>query len=182
MKLLLAILLCALFAPPAEAVVYMTKDQALREAFGQAEVKRKSFILDDTQVQAVQKRANAKLESKIVAAYVATVGDSLVGTAFFDTRNIRTMPGVFMIVVAPDRTIREIEVLAFHEPTDYEPSERWLAQFDDRPLEDDLWPKRDIRNISGATLTARAVTESARLALAMFEVLVEPEKISARTP
>lgn len=172
----LLLLMCAAIAWPtgSQASVYMTKDEALREAFGNAAVERKSFILDDSQVGAIQKRANAKLKSKIVAAYVATAGDSLVGVAFFDTRIVRTMPGVFMVVIAPDLTVREVEILAFHEPTDYAPPQRWLGQLQNRPLEDGLWPKRDIRNISGATLTARVITESARLSLAMCEVLLLP--------
>jgi Na+-translocating ferredoxin:NAD+ oxidoreductase RnfG subunit len=162
----------------ASAAVYLTRSEALREAFGEATVKRKSFILDETQVAAVQKRANARLVSKIVAAYVATIGDSIVGTAFFDTRIVRTRPGVFMTVIAPDLTIREVHVLAFHEPSDYEPSGRWLDQYEGRPLEDGLWPKRDIHNISGATLTARAIAESVRIALALSEILVEPEQVT----
>lgn len=164
-------------APPADAAVYMTKDEALREAFGDAVVTRKSFVLDDTQADSVQKLAGARLESRIAAAYVATVDDSIVGTAFFDTRIVRTMPGVFMTVIAPDLTVREVHVLAFHEPADYAPSRRWLDQYDGRPLEDGLWPKRDIRNISGATLSARAIAESVRIALALSTVLVEPVRV-----
>jgi len=176
-RLLLPAVLIAFAAWPAvsDADVYLTKDEALRDAFGDARIERKSFILEEAQVNAVQQRAKARLESKIVAAYVAMVGDSLIGTAFFDTRIVRTMPGVFMMVIAPDVTVREVQLLAFHEPSDYEPSRRWLGQYDGRPLEAGLWPKRDIRNISGATLTARTITESVRLALAMYEVLVVPE-------
>ena len=57
----------------AHAGVYLTKEEALREAFGEAEVERRSIILDEAQVAAVQKRANTKLQSKIVAAYIATI-------------------------------------------------------------------------------------------------------------
>lgn len=171
----------ALSAGTADAAVYLTKDEALALAFGDAEVERLSFLLDDARTNAVQKRASARLTSRVVAAYVATRGDSLIGCAFFDTRTVRTMPGVFMTVVAPDTTVSAVHVLAFHEPPDYEPPAKWLDQFDGRPLADGMRPKRDIRNLSGATLTARSVSESVRLALAMFELLVAPRRETAAT-
>ena len=79
-----------------------------------------------------------------------------------------------MIVVAPDTTIAQVEVLAFHEPPDYRPPPRWLATFEKRRLQDRLSPGRDIRNLSGASLSATAVTESVRLALALYEIVVAP--------
>lgn len=161
-------------APAARATVYTTRPQALAEAFPGARIETRSFVLDATQAKAVQDRARVRLESMLASAHLAWRGDTLLGTAFFDARTVRTMPGVFMVVVAPDATIERIEVIAFHEPPDYRPPERWLGQYQHRRLNDRLWPRRDIRNLSGATLSTRAVTESARLALALYQILVAP--------
>ena len=171
----LVLVLAAGLAPDSWGTVYTTRPQALAEAFPRARIENLSYVLDAAQVKAVQQRARAKLESKLATAHLAWRGDTLVGTAFFDARNVRTMPGVFMVVVAPDSTIERVEVIAFHEPPDYRPPERWLGQFEHRRLDQRLWPRRDIRNLSGATLTTQAVTESARLALALYEVLVAPK-------
>lgn len=170
----LTLALAAGLAPAANAEVFTTREQALAEAFPGAAIERRSIVLDARQGAAVQKRARAKLETRVGGAYVAMRGDTLLGTAFFDTRNIRTMPGTFMIVIAPDSTVARVEMLAFHEPQDYRPPARWLAQFRGRPLSDRLWPKREIRSLSGASLTSQAVTESVRLALALYEVAVAP--------
>ena len=51
---------------------------------------------------------------------------------------------------------------------------RWLGLFGGRRLDDQLWPGRSIRNLSGATLTTRAFTVSARVALACYRELVAP--------
>ncbi|MGH7731248.1 MAG: FMN-binding protein, partial [Candidatus Eiseniibacteriota bacterium] len=67
-----------------------------------------------------------------------------------------------------------VELLAFHEPPDYTPPARWLDRFARRRLDQRLWPAGDLRNLAGATLTARSVTESARLALALYETVVVP--------
>lgn len=179
----LLLALAALIAPgvaaPAAAATYLTQAQALAEAFPGARIERRPLALTPDQARRVEGRARVKLPSRLVTAYPAWRGDSLAGTAFFESRLVRTMPGVFMVVIAPDTTIARIEVLAFHEPPDYRPPVRWLEGFARRRLpaaaaKDRLWPAGDLRNLAGATLSARSVTESARLALALYETVVVP--------
>lgn len=169
---IIALAVCG--AAPARAEVFMTQPQALAQAFPAARVERRAFVLTPAQAQTVEARARVRLPSRLVIAYAAWRGDTLAGTAFFDARTVRTMPGVFMVVVGPDSTVARVDVLAFHEPPDYRPPARWLGLFGRRRLDEGLWPQRDIRNLSGATLSARAVTESVRLALALYQVLAAP--------
>ncbi len=169
--------ICA--AVPTGAETYLTKSQALAEAFPGARIERRPFALTPGQVRVVEGRAHVKLPSPLITVYTAWHGDTLAGTAFFESRLIRTMPGVFMVTVAPDTTISRIEVLAFHEPPDYRPPGRWLDGFARRRLDDRMWPARDLRNLAGATLSARSVTECARLALALYETVVAPTLVGA---
>ncbi len=158
-------------AAPARAGVYLRQNEALALAFPGARTERRTAYLTDEQARQVQQRAHAKLTSQIVTYYPAFAGDSLLGVAFFDTRTVRTMPATLMIVVAPDTTARRVEVLAFHEPEDYRPPPRWLALLDGRRAGSDLWPRRGLPNLGGATLTAHTVTESVRLALALYALV-----------
>jgi hypothetical protein len=160
---------------PARAAEFVSPERALAEAFPAARVVARSYVLTDAQVAAVRARAQVRVDSKLATSYVAWRGDTLAGVGFFDTRIVRTMPGVFLVVVAPDTTVARVDIVAFHEPPDYRPTPRWLGLFPRHRLDDRLWPRRDIRNLSGATLSARAVTESVRLALAQYEILVAPE-------
>lgn len=50
------------------------------------------------------------------------------------------------------------------------PREEWYHQCDGEDLDDDLSLKRDIRPVTGATLTARATTEAVRRVLAIHQV------------
>lgn len=152
----------------------MTRDQALAQAFPGARIERRAFVLTDAQVAALEARARVRAGTRLITAYLGWRGDTLAGTAFFDARTVRTMPGVFMIVIAPDSSIARVDVLAFHEPPEYQPPARWLALLGRRRLDDQLWPERGIRNLSGATLSTRAVTEAMRLALACWEELLAP--------
>lgn len=166
----------ALLLPaPSGAVVYMNRDQALAQAFPGARIERRAFVLTDAQVAALEARAKVRAGTRLVTAYLGWRGDTLAGTAFFDSRTVRTMPAVFMIVVAPDSTLARVDVLAFHEPPEYQPPARWLGLLGRRRrLDEQLWPDRGIRNLSGASLSTRAVTEATRLALACWETLVAP--------
>lgn len=177
----LALALVASSFAPARAAVYMTREQAIAQAFPGARIERKAFVLTEAQVQAVQARAKARAGSRLVTAWTAWHGDTLVGTALFDSRTVRTMPGVFMVAVRPDTTVGRVDVLAFHEPPDYRPPARWLDTFGRRRLDDRLWPRRDIRNLSGATLSTRAVTETVRLGLALYAEVVAPA-LAVRPP
>ena len=114
-------------ATPARGAVYLSRDQALALAFPQARTEAMSWVLTDAQTRSVAQRAKVKVRSKLLAATAGFRGDTLAGVAFFDSRTVRTMPGVFMIVVAPDTTIARIDVVAFHEPPDYRPPARWLG-------------------------------------------------------
>jgi Na+-translocating ferredoxin:NAD+ oxidoreductase RnfG subunit len=166
-------LLCGVTAPPARATVYASKDQALREAFPQADrIDEQSYVLTPEQAAAIEESAKAPLERKIWTLYTAHRGDTLLGSAVIDVRNVRTLPEALLIVIAPDGSVRSLRVLAFHEPTEYQPSQRWLAQMDGKRLGPDLHLKRAIHTIAGATLSSQAVTRSVRTALALHQVVI----------
>lgn len=170
---LLLLVVCLLgLAPAARAEVSLSQAEALALAFPGARVERHSLFLSADEARRIERRARVKVASRLMIVYLAWRGDRMAGAAFFDTRTVRTMPAVLMVVVAPDTTVDRVEVLAFHEPPDYRPIPRWLGLFRRRRLDDALWSGRGIRNLSGATLTARAVTESTRLALAVFQEIV----------
>lgn len=171
----MAAALAAGMVTAADAAVYLTQQEALALAFPGARIERHALVLTEAEKQAVERAARARLTSLLVAAYAGWRGDTLAGVAFFDQRTVRTMPGVFMTVVAPDSTLQRVDVLAFHEPPDYRPPARWLDRFGGRRLDDRLWPARDLRNLAGATLSARSVTESARLALAIYARVLGPK-------
>ena len=166
--------LALLPAAPVRGAAFLNPAEALRLAFGEARLERRSFALTPAQEKAVESRARGRLGSHLASAWCAWHGDTLVGAAFFESRTIRTMPGTFMIVIAPDTTVARVDVLAFHEPPDYRPPARWLGLFARRRLDDRLWPDRDIRTISGATLSTRAVTEGVRISLALYELVLAP--------
>ena len=156
----------ALFALPASARVLMSQKDALSLAFPDGAPERRTAFLTDAQAKAVEAAARSKLESKVWTYYVA--GST---TAYFESHLVRTMNETVMVVVDGNGAVRFVEILSFIEPDEYLASKRWLGQFPGRKLDDDLALRRGLRNISGASLTAEAVTRSVRRALAVHQVL-----------
>lgn len=112
-----------------------------------------------------------EIESSIVTHYVAYHGGHGVGVAYFDAHRVRTLDEVLMVVIEPGARVRRVETVSFREPPEYEAPEGWLRLFDARRLDDDLVVRRAIPNITGATLTAGAVTRAVRRTLAIHAVI-----------
>lgn len=160
-------------ASPAFAQVFSTQQQALERAFPPPQtIERRTLFLDDRQVEAIQKLARAKLASKIISYYCGGRDGKISGYAFFAAEVVRTKEAVYLTVIDPDSSIRAVEILAFAEPADYLPTPRWFDLFRGKKLTDNLWPKRDIHNVTGATLTTQTITLGARKMLAIFQVAV----------
>ena len=156
--------------------VYLTKDDALKQYFPSASsIDRKTIFLTEKQAEAIRSRAKARIESRIVTYYVARSGNGVDGYAFFETHVVRTMPETFVVVLSPGGAVRAVEILAFHEPEDYLPPRRWLTLFQGKTIKSDLWLKRGIQNIVGATLSAQGITEGVRTVLSIFELAVQKD-------
>ena len=160
------------------AQVYLTQEEALKLYFpGSVAAERKSVFLTNDQVKKIQEKSKAKVESKIVTYYVGKDSSGKPGYAFFETHIVRTMPATYVVVLNADTSIRAIEILAFYEPEDYLPSKKWLTQFTNKNPRSDLWLKRGIHNMVGATLSAQALSDGVRRILATFEVAIPPEQL-----
>ena len=155
--------------------VFLTQEEALELAFPKAEVKRSTEYLTEEELGRAAKLAGkgVKVERRVVYVYEARQAGKLVGTAYFDAHKVRTMQEVLMFTVDTAGRIGRVEILSFAEPLDYIPRGNWYAQFKGRVLDDDLRLKKDIKGVTGATLTARATTAAARRTLALHTVLTE---------
>jgi hypothetical protein len=158
----------AVLAAPASARLLHTRDQSLRQVFGPgARFEARTAWLSNAECDSASAWAQSPLRRGPVTYWVATAGDSVVGRAYLDTRTVRTMPATVLVAVDPHQRVLAVEVLAFHEPADYLPSERWLSRLTGRVLTRRLRPGAEVDAVSGATLSARAFTAAVRLALAL---------------
>ena len=149
----------------------VTRDEALAAVFPGAVVAAERVFLTERQMEEIAAIAGVEIESALVARYVATRGDMVLGRAYPDTHVVRTKRESLLISLEADGSVRRIDVTAFLEPPDYRATDRWLRQYDRRLLDDDLALQRAIRPIAGATLTANATNAAVRRVLAIDRVL-----------
>lgn len=170
-----AVLALALLAGagPGFAKVFLTVDEALKLAFPGGVTARQTAYLTPAQLQRARQLSGVEVPSALVPYYTAKREGKVVGTAYFDTHRVRTLPETLMIVVDPQGKVVRIEMVSFREPEEYIPRGAWYEQFQGQALDRDLQLKRDIRPVTGATLTARATTDAVRRVLAVHQVLRE---------
>lgn len=99
-------------------------------------------------------------------AYRVVRGDSVLGFAV--VRDVKGKDQAITFLVATDTAnrLRDVDVLVYREPYGGEVAyEAWRRQFRGKSTDDALQPGRDIRTISGATISVNAVTLGVRQAL-----------------
>lgn len=157
----------------ADAEVLMTERAALARAFPGASPERRSLYLTPEQVAAVEKEARSKVPSAFVTVFEVLAEGKVTGRAILDTHLVRTMPETLLTVVEPDGRLRLALVLQFGEPPDYLPRAGWLKTMEGKSLDDELWPGRGVRRVTGSTLTVQALTEALRRSLAIEKLVLE---------
>lgn len=132
---------------------------------GADRIEAKDVLLTDEMAARIEKLARAHVRDRLVTFYTARRGADVIGYAAIHSHVVRTKQETLALVFEPDGRLRKISVLAFLEPPEYRPPDRWLAQFDGKGPGDRLAVGQDIAPITGATLTARGISEAARFLL-----------------
>ena len=175
-RLFFLLLGLVVYITPGLAKVFYSKEEAMHLAFGDdATVEMKSLFPTDEERAKIEQLSKVKMESKLFSFYVGKKQDSIIGYAAIESHNVRTKPETLLVVLDPEGNLQKVVTLAFHEPPEYQPPERWYAQLLNHGL-DELRFGKDIQGISGATLSSRAAIDSARKVLAIFEVMLKQPK------
>ena len=172
--LLLGLAAMAAGPGPTSAQLAPKEQEALRAAFPDAErFAPKDLLLSDELVSRIEKVARARVRERMVTFYTATRGGEVIGHAVIHSHVVRTKRETFTLAFDPDGRIRRIVIVAFLEPIEYLPSDRWLAQFGGKGEGDRLAVGDDLAPISGATLSARGIAEESRWLLQALKVAKE---------
>lgn len=173
--LFIFILMLLSAAAPSFATIFYSKNEALELAFGKnIQAEQLSLFPDEQQVAKIEELAKVKLESGLFTFYVGKNQGTVLGYAAIETATVRTKPETLMIVLTTDGELRNVYTLAFHEPPEYQPPERWFEQLYKRPLAEMDFNK-GIDGISGATLSTRAAVTSVRKVMAVYQVMVKDQ-------
>ena len=92
-----------------------------------------------------------------------TRGDSLLGFARIGDVIGKDRPITFLVAIDPNDRLKDVDILVYREPRGGEVAyEPWRKQFRGKSAADSIGVGRNIRGISGATISVHAVTAGVR--------------------
>jgi Na+-translocating ferredoxin:NAD+ oxidoreductase RnfG subunit len=154
----------------AYAATYMTVEQAQAAIFPGAQLTRAFVTLTREQASAIEKKTGINVRNTEVKLWKSADGgyfmvDEVVGKHEFFT---------IALGLNADSSVKQIEILDYKESYGYEVrNEAWRKQFTGKTSTASLKLGDDIRNISGATLSCRHVTDAVKRLLATYDVALK---------
>lgn len=181
-RFLLIAVATALTLGSANAERYLTIAQAQKLCFPNAtRFEEKTLRYTAEQARAIEKRTGARMPTRSNRAWLAHGPDGLAGVLFLDHVIGKHEFIDYVVAIAPDGAVRQIEILEYRESYGGEiRGAKWRAQFRGKTSSAALKLNGDIYNISGATMSCRHVTEGVKRVLASFEVVLRPSLPAGR--
>ena len=155
------------------ATVYLTVEQAPKAVFPEADrfERRDIPVTPALSGKLRQWVAPAKptIWEPFYMTFVARKEDQIIGYAVICEEIGKHRPITFIVGVTPDGKVKDAAIMMYREPQGDEVRHRgFLAQFAGKALDNPIMQHRDIRNVSGATLSVRALARGVRKGLAVI--------------
>ncbi len=160
----------AILAPAAYGATYFTVEQAQQAIFPGQKFVQSFITLTNEQAREIERRSDTNVRHKEVQVWkVASSGyfivDEVVGKHEFIT---------YAVGLNGDGTVKQIEIMTYRESYGFEVRNAdWRAQFVGKNTAAPLKLNKDIKNISGATLSCRHITDGVKRILATYEIALK---------
>ena len=150
--------------------VYLTQAEALRQAFPDEEVRAVPIRLRPQLRRIIERESGVKLHPARIRCFQGLSGGRVVGYACIDHVIGKDRPITYLVRIDhPSGKIALVEVMVYRESIGAEV--RMLPfrkQFEEKTVLNPLRIHEDIRNISGATLSSRALAAGSRKMLHLY--------------
>jgi hypothetical protein len=166
----IALPVSALVAPSAFAVQYLTVEQAQRAIFPGKSFTATPVKLTGAQRKAIEQASGVRVLRDEQPVWKVSGGgwfivDEVVGKHEFIT---------YAVGLNADGSVKQIQIMDYRETYGGQiRDEKWRAQFVGKTAKSPLKLEADIKNISGATLSCRHVTDGVKRLLAFYEVALK---------
>ncbi|MGH7803242.1 MAG: FMN-binding protein [Candidatus Binatia bacterium] len=177
--LLLVVLALGLAGGARADEVYLTPEEAPAAVFPDADRFERSSVeaTEDlrTRVRTRLGKLNPTVWERRYPMAVAYRGDEPLGTSIVVEEIGKHRAITFVVGVDPSGEVAGVAVMAYREAYGGEVrSRRFLAQYRGKSAEDALMPGDDVRNLAGATLSARAIGRGVKKAIAVLSSVEPP--------
>ncbi|HLJ63990.1 MAG TPA: FMN-binding protein [Stellaceae bacterium] len=160
---------------PALATEYLTVDAAQKLAFPEAQsFVPANIVFKPADLEAIERLSGQRPRTRGEQVWRAEGGKGLLGFFILDYVIGKHLVIDYAVALDPDGRVRRVEILQYRESYGGEIANAdWLGQFIGKTSHDPLELDRDIRNISGATLSSRHVSEGLKRVLAIYDVCLK---------
>lgn len=152
------------------ATTYFTTEQVQQAIFPNEKLTPAFVTLSDEQAKQIDKMTDVNVRHKEIKAWKAAGGgwfilDEVVGKHEFIT---------YAVGLNADGSVKQIEIMEYRESYGYEVrNAEWRRQFVGKTAADPLKLEKDIRNISGATLSSKHIADGVKRVLATYAVALK---------
>ncbi|MBI1746976.1 MAG: FMN-binding protein [Acidobacteria bacterium] len=164
--------------------IYIEINEAPRAVFpGATRFERKDVVVTKEMSQNIRARvgqAKPTIWETSYITFIAKKDTAVIGYAIICEEIGKHYPMTFIVGVTPAGQIEDVAILAYREPYGGEVRYKgFLRQFQKKSLKNPIMPYKDIVNVTGATLSVRALTRGVRKALAAVQTIYLDETAKA---
>ena len=171
---LLAITGIALIGAPiyAKAKIYVSAEQAQKLIFPNKQFTKYPIVITEQIQDKLQSASSVRHPFKGDQTWRAADGSYFIVDEVVGKHEMIT----YAVGISPNGTVQGIEIMEYVESYGYEVAEEsWRKQFVGKTAEDSLKLKKDIQNISGATLSCKHLTDGVKRVMVMYELALRPK-------
>ena len=155
---------------PAYATVYLSMEQAQAVLFPGATLQPTPQTLTDAQAKAIAHTSGVDVRSKQIKAWRASTGGWLIVDEVVGKHEY--IP--FALALDDNGAVKGVEILEYREAYgDQIRNPEWRKQFVGKTLGTKLQLDKNIRNVSGATLSCKHVTDGVERLLVTYDLVLK---------
>ena len=156
----------------AQAKIYVSVEQAQKLIFANKQFTKYPVVLTEDIQDKMQSASSVSHPFKGDKTWKAADGSFFIVDEVVGKHEMIT----YAIGIAPNGTVQGIEIMEYVESYGYEVAEEsWRKQFVGKTAEDPLKLKKDIQNISGATLSCKHLTDGVKRLMVMYDLALKPK-------
>ena len=157
------------------AAEYLSVEQAQKLMFSNSAVFEKSDVnLNRAAKKAIKDASGVMMDRSVLPAWKVFDGGNLSGYFIVDEVIGKHEYITYAVALSPTGEVRQVEILVYRESYGYEVrNPRWRAQFVGHKAGTILDLGEEIKNISGATMSCRHITEGVNRVLAAYDLYLK---------
>jgi len=131
-----------------------------------------TIVVSDADAESVLVVSRQRWTGDSLIVLVPCTHDAVLGYAVIDNVRGKDQSITYILTVTPELAIKDVDILIYRESYGGEiMNSSWLRQFFSKMPGDDLRPGREIRIITGATISSRSVTLGIKRVLSLLHVI-----------